>query len=189
MWGFFVFFLGKTILNSPAVAVNYFPSHHSGHFLPGFFRSIHRSSQEDHILHYSFTTWGQCNAQCRWDDCVDVHFISRQNQAIYWGQNDDATLVIGKLLQTVVDNSGPQAKTYKTDRPLALQKKESNTHFILGSRVKEQPQITTPFSPLHSLSGISGGAIPAVYFLKPALGVFPLQPSGSDKRTRDCQWH
>lgn len=42
---------------------------------------------------------------------------------IYWGQYDVPTLVIGKLLQTVVDNSGPQTKPYKTNRPLALQKK------------------------------------------------------------------
>lgn len=70
---------------------------------------------------------------------------------IYWGQKDDATLVIGKLLQAVVDNSGPQTKTYKTDRPLALEKKESYSHFIIDSHVKEQPQITTPFS---LLSGI-----------------------------------
>lgn len=46
-----------------------------------------------------------------------------QKQMIYCGQYDVATLVIGKLLQTVVDNSGPQTKPYKTDRPLALQKK------------------------------------------------------------------
>lgn len=46
-----------------------------------------------------------------------------QKQMIYWVQYDVATLVIGKLLQTVVDNSGPQTKPYKTDRPLALQKK------------------------------------------------------------------
>lgn len=49
---------------------------------------------------------------------------------IYYEQNDEATLVIGKLLQAVVDNSGPQTKTYKTDRPLALQKKESNTNLF-----------------------------------------------------------
>lgn len=60
--------------------------------------------------------------------------------------------------------------------------------FILGSDIKEQLQESpTPFSLLHSLFGISESAIPAVYFLKPVLGVFPLQPSDSDKRTKGCQ--
>lgn len=61
---------------------------------------------------------------------------------------------------------------------LPFKKRESNMH------VKGYDII---FLLLHRLFGTSGGAIPAVYSLKPVLGVFPLQPSGSDKRTRGGQ--
>lgn len=67
---------------------------------------------------------------------VDVHLISMQSQMMYWRENDVATLVIGKLLQTVVDNSGPQAETYETDRPLALQKKIHINKSIKGNKIK-----------------------------------------------------
>lgn len=41
----------------PAVAVDDFPGHHAGHPLPGLFRSVHRSPQEDGVLHYTLTAW------------------------------------------------------------------------------------------------------------------------------------
>lgn len=43
------------------------------------------------------------------------------NQNIVYLLKDVDTLVIGKLLQTVVDNSGPKTETYETDRALSLQ--------------------------------------------------------------------
>lgn len=36
-------------------------------------------------------------------------------------QKNVDTLVISKFLQTVVDNSGPETKSYEGDRPLPLQ--------------------------------------------------------------------
>lgn len=43
------------------------------------------------------------------------------NQNIVYLEKEVDTLVIGKLLQTVVDNSGPKTETYETDRALSLQ--------------------------------------------------------------------
>lgn len=43
------------------------------------------------------------------------------NENVVYPQKDVDTLVIGQLLQTVVDNSGPKTETYETDRALPLQ--------------------------------------------------------------------